>query len=192
MNISGFLGFGWIPIVSAAALGFATYYSTGWVRWIIYGCFAVNVLYMVFRFKTYSRQPWRRVHYQGMKIYASLAGREYDLAKKENREFDVTVPCRGLAKKLFGQQKAIGFVAEELLEDTRRKTYFLELAKSHQQIFLENVKPKKHAAVLDGIHQDLEASELGPDIVIAKAVEMSYGQKEAARYLLALLLGQVK
>lgn len=192
MNISSFLGFGWIPIASAAALGFGTYYSTGWVRWMFYGCFAIMVLYMAKRYKTYSRQPWRRIHYRGMKIYANQAGREYDLAKKENREFEIIGPCRELAQKLFRQQKAGGFVADGLLADTSRKAYFLELAKNHRQVFLENVKPEKHAAVLDGIRADLEASELGPDIVIAKAVEMSYGREEAARYLLALLLGQVK
>ncbi|MDA8226324.1 MAG: hypothetical protein M0T74_01210 [Desulfitobacterium hafniense] len=192
MNISGFLGFGWIPVVYAVVLGFGIFYSTGWVRWLIYACFVIVVLYMAFRFKTYSRQPWRSVHYRGMKIYAGLAGHEFDLAKKEKREFDITVPCRILAEKLFGQQHAADFVADELLADTGRKSYLMKLAKDYRNVFLENVRPEKHTAVLDSIRQDLEASELGPDIVIAKAVEKSYGREEAARYLLALLLGQVK
>lgn len=78
------------------------------------------------------------------------------------------------------------------MADTGRKTYYLELAINHQQVFLKNEKPGKYAAVMEGIRKDVDASERGPDIVIAKAIERLHGPEESARYLRALLLGKVK
>ena len=46
--------------------------------------------------------------------------------------------------------------------------------------------------MLDGVRRDIEASELGPDVLIAMAVERQHGRLEAANYLHALLLGQVR
>ena len=42
------------------------------------------------------------------------------------------------------------------------------------------------------MRRDIEASELGPDIVIAKAIERKHSRLEAANYLQALLLGRVR
>lgn len=192
MNISGLLGFGWIPIAYAIVLGLGTYYATGWVGWMMYGCFTIIMLYMGFRYKNYCREPWRRAHYRGMRAYADLAVGELDLAKQENRNFDIVNPCRALAQALLSSEQADGFITGDLLADAGRKTYYLELAINHQQVFLKNEKPEKYAIVMEGIRKDIDASELGPDIVIAKAIERLHGSEEAARYLLALLLGKVK
>jgi hypothetical protein len=124
-----------------------------------------------------------------MIVYARLAEQEYDAAKKEGREFDIRVPCRGLADHLFGQGRSDEVGA--LMNDGRTK-YYKDLVWAHPQAFLKGVAEARHDAVLNGARRDIEASELGPDIVIAKAIERTHGPLEAANYLQALLLGRVR
>ena len=73
-----------------------------------------------------------------------------------------------------------------------RKRYYRDLVEAYPQAFLKGIGEDRRAAVLDGVRRDIEASELGPDIFIAKAIERKHSRLEAANYLQALLLGRVR
>jgi len=189
MRISWYLGFGWLSIAALLACGVGINLTGGWVRWILYVPFLLLGLHMSIRFRSFSTQAWRRVHSQAMLSYGKLAVEEYAAAKRENRDFDIGIPCRALAMAMFGPAKAETFSA---LLDGGRKAYYNALLESYPQVFVERVKAERHKLTLEGVRRDIEASQLGPDILIAKAIELKHSRLEAARYLQALLLGVVR
>jgi hypothetical protein len=121
--------------------------------------------------------------------YARLAEREYDSAKKSSREFDIKVPCRALAAQLLPGMRDDEI---EALLGTGRKRYYRELVDAYPEVYLRGVGEDRQSAALEGVRRDIEASELGPDIVIAKVLERKHDRREAANYLQALLLGRVR
>jgi hypothetical protein len=104
-------------------------------------------------------------------------------------DLDVSVPCHALSLCLFGSEA--GEVAPLLTDDVRKK-YYKDLAKEFPQIFMKNYASKGQKAVLAEIDRDIDASQLGPDILIAKEIEVRHSREEAAIYLRSLLLGEVR
>ena len=186
MSISWYLGFGWMSMATLVACGVGINLADGWLRWVLYVPFLLVGLHMSIRFRSFSTQPWRRVHRRTMAAYSKLAVAEYNAA--QNRDFDVRRPCRQLADQVFGTDRANAFSA---LLDAGRKDYYGNLLDSYPQVFVAGIKPELHEKVIENVHRDIDASELGPDIVIAKEIELRHGGLEAARYLQALLLGRV-
>lgn len=189
MRIAWYLGFGWLSILTVVACGIAINRSSGPMAWALYVPFLVVALYMTVRFRMFNSEPWRRVHARAMIAYAKLAGAEYDAAKRDGRPFDVGVPCRALAAQLFPNTTRDELDA--LLGDAR-KAYYNRLVDAYPQPFVAGVGEERRAAVLDGVRRDIAASVLGPDIVIAQAIERTHGPREAANYLQALLIGRVR
>jgi hypothetical protein len=189
MRISWYLGFGWLSILTVVACAVGINRLGGAIGWALYVPFLIVALYMTVRFRLYNTEPWRRVHARAMISYGKLAEQEYETAKKEGRGFDIKVPCRGLYGQLFGQ--SLPDDIESLLGDGRKR-YYRELAEAYPLAFLNGVGEDRRDAVLAGVRRDIEASELGPDIVIARAIERKHNRREAANYLQALLLGRVR
>jgi hypothetical protein len=189
MRIAWYLGFGWLSIVTVVACGIAINRLQAPISWAFYVPFLVVAVWMTVRFHLYNTEAWRRVHARAMITYGKLAGREYDAAKKERRDFDVGVPCRTLAHEFFPER---GDEAIEALLGNGRKAYYKELVASYPEVFVKGVAEDRKATVLDGVRRDIDASELGPDIVVAQAIERRHGRREAANYLHALLLGRVR
>ena len=169
--------------------GLGIHYVGGPLGWALYVPFLIVAVYMTARFRLYNTQPWRRMHGRAMIAYGQLAGREYDAAKQENREFDIQVPCRGLAPHLFGPN-----LPEEIgaLLGDGRKPYYQGLVEAYPLVFLKGVDEARRKAVLGGVRRDIEASELGPDILIAMAIERKHGRWRRPTICTALLLGQVR
>ena len=86
---------------------------------------------------------------------------------------------------MFSEETAKQFLAE-------RKDYYRALVETWPQVFLEQVTSDRAKQVLDSVREDIEACELGPDVLIAKQIERLHGGKESARYLRALMVGQVR
>jgi hypothetical protein len=189
MRISWYFGFGWLSILTVVACAVGINRLAGAIAWALYVPFMIVALYMTVRFRLYNSEPWRRVHARAMLTYAKLAEQEYDAAGKEGREFDIKVPCRGLAGHLLGPSLA-GEI-DSLLGDGR-KPYYRSLVEAYPLTFLRGISEDRRDAVLQGVRRDIEASELGPDILIAKAIERRHDQREAAIYLRALLLDRVR
>lgn len=189
MRISWFFGFGWLSVLTVFACGVGINLLSGPVTWVLYVPFLVVAVYMTVRFRLFNAQPWRRVHSKAMIAYGKFAEQEYETAKNENREFDIAVPCRRLAEHLFAQR---GTEESGLLLDEKRKMYYKELVGSYPHVFLTGVKPERHDEVIKGVKHDIDGSKLGPDILIARAIELQHHRREAANYLQALLLGNVR
>ena len=189
MRIAWFFGFGWLSVFTVVASGVGINLLSGPITWVLYVPFMIVAIYMTVRFRLYNAQPWRRVHSRAMIAYGQFAEQEYDAAKNENREFDIKAPCQRLAEYLFAQSKTD---ESALLLDANRKNHYKKLVAAYPHIFLLGVTPDRHQAVLDGLIRDIEASKLGPDILIARAIEIKHNQREAANYLHALLLGKVR
>jgi hypothetical protein len=189
MRISWYFGFGWLSVATVIACAVGINRLSGPIVWVLYVPFLVVALYMTVRFRLYNTEKWRRVHGRAMLAYAKLAGREYDTARREGREFDVRVPCHGLAEQLFGSGQTAEVGA--LLGDGRKR-YYRDLVDAYPQIFLKGIGEDRRDAVLDGVRRDIDSSELGPDILIAKLIERKHNRLEAAIYLRALLLGRVR
>lgn len=190
LRIDWYFGFGWGTIAAFIACGVAiNLVDDGWLRWVLYVPFVLLGVHMSIRLRTFNTQRWRRVHGRAMITYSQRALAEYDAAKRENREFDVAVPCRQLATALFGESGAATLTP---LLGAGRKAYYHELLGAYPQVFLDGVDAARQAIVMDSVRDDIESSRLGPDIVIAKAIERKHNRLEAARYLHALLLGRVR
>lgn len=190
LRIAWYLGFGWGAIAAFIACGVAiNLVGDGWLRWALYVPFVLLGVHLSIRLRTFNTQRWRRVHGRAMITYGKLALAEYDAAQRENRAFDVGVPCRQLAVSLFGERGAAELAP---VLGVGRKAYYHELLEAHPQVFLDGVDPSRQTTVVDSVRDDIEASRLGPDIVIAKAIERQHNRFEAARYLHALLLGRVR
>ena len=189
MSISWFFGFGWLSILTVIASGIGINLLNGPMGVALYVPFLIVALYMTVRFRLYTMQPWRRVHSRAMLAYGKLAESEYDAAKRENREFDILTPCRALADHLLSQS---GVDAATLLMQENRKNYYKALVESYPQVFLQGVNPDRTDVVIDGVNRDIDASKLGPDILIARAIEQKHNRLHAANYLHALMLGKVR
>jgi hypothetical protein len=189
MRISWYFGFGWLSILTVVFCAVGINRLGGAFAWALYVPFLIVALYMTVRFRQYNREPWRRVHARAMLTYAKLAEREYDAARAEGREFDIKVPCRGLAGHLFGP--SLTGEIDSLLGDGRKR-YYRSLVEAYPLVFLKDISEDRRDTVMQGVQRDIEASELGPDVLIAKAIERKHNQHEAANYLRALLLGRVR
>lgn len=189
MRIAWYFGFGWVSILTVVACGVGINLLTGPVTWVLYVPFLLVALYMTVRFRLFNAQPWRRVHARAMISYARLAGQEYDAAKEGGREFDIKAPCRALAAE---QLSGTGTEEIEALLGDGRKAYYKEVVDAYPEVFLSGIREDRHAAALQGVRRDIEASELGPDVVIAKLIERKHDRREAANYLRALLMGRVR
>jgi hypothetical protein len=189
MQIAWFFGFGWISVLGLIVCGAAIHLLSGAAAGVMYAPFLLVALYMTVRFRLYSTQPWRRAHSRAMIAFGELADAEYDAARRDERDYDVAVPCAGLAARLFGDDE--GGVSGLLLDENRKK-YYKDLVREFPRVFLEGIAEERREAVLAGLEQDIDASRPGPDILIARAIASRHSREEAARYLRALVLGKVE
>lgn len=189
MNFTWYFGFGWKTIIALALLGAASrQFAEGWLYWLVYGMFALTAAYAVTRFRLYKREPWRRVHHRGFEIIRSLINAD---ANSADGRRDPQLLTRKLAQALLGDHAAAALPAAVFTE-TGRKEYYRQLVADFPLVFMQNLPIEKQAEAQGNILQDIEASEFGPDIVIAAVIEKQYGRLEAARYLLAMASGYIK
>ncbi len=188
LGIAWFFGFGWPTILIFVACGIGINQLQGPVVWVLYLPLLIVAIYMTVRFRLYSMHPWRRAHSRAMLEFSKMAEKEYDEAKRQGREYDIAAPCRELARSMFGQDDT----AARLLTEDGRKTYYKELVKEFPQIFLKGFSPERQDRVIDEIYRDIDTSALGPDILIARDIELRYSRGEAAVYLQSLMLGAVR
>lgn len=190
MNIAWYLGFGWTAVAVCAAFGLASwYFATGWAHWLWYALFVITAAYMIIKGRLYWKEPWHRVNARGLSLYHKILARAAESAPQEGWEPDTAALCGELARELLGEQAGGELAGSELFADTGRKAYYRQLVETNPQLFTRRFQPEQRAGALQRIFQDIEASELGPDIVIAAAVEKKYGRLEATRYFLALVSG---
>lgn len=185
---SWYLGFGVTPPMVALLSALAINLAPGPWTWLLYAPFLGAGVHMTQRFRLFNTQRWRRVHARSMSIYARLAGQEFDLAHQQVRDFDIARPCRELARFWFPGHSETAL--DDLIGDGR-KAYLAQLLQRCAPVFVQDAAPAHQAAVLAGIARDIEASALGPDAVIVRAIEQQLDIGQAALYFQARLLGTV-
>ena len=188
LRISWYMGFGWMSVVIVVLSGIGINVTHAPVSWLLYIPFLIVALYMTVRFRLFTQHPWRRAHAKAMLIYGRLAEEEHNLAKQEKRAYNIKNPCQKLCAELYGDDLHAG----ELLNDQQRKAYYRKLVQDYPDIFLKSFATEKPQTVFAKINEDIESSELGPDILIARNIELRYSRKEAATYLQSLMLGTVR
>jgi hypothetical protein len=187
-----YLGFGARSVFICLSFGIIAYNLTGWLHWLFYVLFAVMLAFMLAKYRLYLNEPWRRVHSYGMHIFARLAAKEVEKAQKENRKVDdIDVLCKELAAKLLGNTES-ETIGKNILADDGYKTYYRDLVNTYPYIFIGSLADDKKDEAVKTMLKDIDASELGPDIIIAITIKKKYGKPEAARYLLALAAGVTK
>ncbi len=188
-RISWYLGFGWVSIVTVVMTGIGINLLHPPVSWLLYLPFLVVAIYMTVRFRLFTTHPWRRIHARAMLRFGQFAEKEYQTASQEGRAYDIRVPCRELLVVMFGPEND---EAARLLTDAGRRGYYRELVRDFPEIFLKSFAAADPETVFAKINEDIESSELGPDILIARDIELKYSRKEAATYLQSLMLGTVR
>jgi len=189
LNFSWFFGFGWVSVLALVVTGIGINLLSGPVVWLLYIPFLVVAIYMTVRFRLYTMHPWRRVHSRAMLYYAKYAEREYNQSQKAGRDFAAAAPCQELARTMFEEND---MDVAQLLTDEGRKRYYKALVREFPEIFLKSFTNENESVVLEKIDRDIDASQLGPDILIARELELKYSRKEAATYLQSLMLGAVR
>lgn len=185
-----YLGFNLHMAILCLLFGLGSYYfPDGWIHWILYILFVITLAFIVTKARLYHKEPWRRIHALGMHHYYQLLKGELESAKKENRDYNLPYLYTKLADILLEGEARTQFDKEQLLNDEQRKDYYRKLVADYPQAFTHQIKAYKHEEAIEAVLTDIKASELGPDIVIARAIESSYNSMEAARYLLALVTG---
>jgi len=188
-RISWYLGFGWVSIFMVLITGLGINLFKAPISWLLYVPFLVVAIYMTVRFRLFTMHPWRRAHARAMMRFGPFADKEYQAAQKEGRSYDIKVPCRELLGAMYGQDDDD---AARLLTDNGRKQYYKGLVKDFPDIFLKSFAAAAPDTVFAKINQDIDGSELGPDVLIARDIELRYSRKEAATYLQSLMLGTVR
>lgn len=188
MNLSWYFGFGWFPLTIAIATGIAINLAHGQIVWLLYIPFVMSAVYVTTRFRKFNMDKWRRAHAKVMLEFSPLAEQEFNKAKAENREYDVKIPCQQLFNTMFGEASTD---TRNLLDEACRKTYYKELVEAYPQIFTKGIEEARHSEIIKGVFKDIDASKLGPDILVAKTIELKHNRYEAARYLHALMIGKV-
>lgn len=189
MNFSWYLGFGWKTILLILALGIAIRkVKEGWEYWLLYTLLALIGAYALTRFRLYKREPWRRIHHRSFEIISEFVKSN---ANNTDGKRDPKLLAKMLAEALLGEHED-AVLNSGILTDTGRKEYYQKLVEDFPIVFTQNIPPEKQAEAKCNILKDIEASEFGPDIVIAAVAEKQYGRLEAARYLLALASGYIK
>lgn len=183
-----YLGFGVGPLALAMTSALLINLAPGPWTWLLYAPFLGAGVHMTQRFRLFNSQRWRRVHARSMAYYARLAGQEFDLAHQQGRDFDVTRPCRELARFWFPTYSPAQLDA---LIGPERQPFLHQLLARCAPVFVQNVAPDRQPAVLAGITRDITASALGPDAVIVRAIAQQLDIGQAALYFQARLLGTV-
>ena len=190
VNISWFLGFGWLTIVALCCQR-CRHQPVG-------GLATLGVVCAVFAAWPAHVDPLSLLQHPALaspacQSHAELwpAGRFRNMPPPRRRVANLIsiTPCRALAEQVFGQAKATQFAspaghwAQALLQQPGGL-----LSAS----LCRRCRPGAARHRSERIRRDIEASQLGPDILVAKHIELEQGGLEAARYLQALLLGRVR
>ena len=184
MHIAWYLGFGWRAIALFVLFGALSYrFAEGGVHWLLYSLFALVAAFMATNLRLYWREPWRRIHRKGMGTFIALLQRENRLAER-----DFPLLYLQMGKSLLGAAGP-AVLEQGLLTEAGMRAYYRQLVADFPAVFTHGLPEDRHEQALLNMKQDIDATEVGPEVVVAVAIERRYGPREAARYLLALARG---
>lgn len=140
---------------------------------------------MVHQYRKWNAAGWRRVHFRSMLAFRTIADRHRSRAAVEGRPFDMGAACGDLALLLCGEHNRAAAVAMTADLVTHQGSYLAGVFERHWR----DVLPSASVATREDVVQRLRGRRLGPELVIAAAIENTYGARETARYAMALAAG---
>jgi hypothetical protein len=187
-NLKWRLGFGWGIVLIATFSVLAALSFSGLIRWLGLAVALTAGVHMVYQYRKWNGRGWRQVHFRAMLAYTGIAGREQRLAREGGREFDLRGACSQLGLLLCGEnnQPAV----DAMLADLGRQqgSFLAGLVERHSG----EVVPGMPAELRRDIAARLRGVRLGPQLVIGAVIENTYGGPEAARYAVAVAVGDAE
>lgn len=177
------LGIGWPSVIFLTLIIVLSSFANGWVLWfymIILALFFVLVIYRVYR---WNGSPWRRIHFRGMLVFSSLAGKESAESRIENREYDIKIPIyRMLHIMSYKHGKEL---AEEIYDDieVNGSDIYYHILDKH----IRGLRPDLSDFDIIMLLHEASKSAISPYLALACLIEKKYGSMEAAKYVLALI-----
>jgi hypothetical protein len=182
-NLKWRTGFGWTSLLAFVVSVAISAITAGVLRGMLLAFAILLAVWLSYKYYTYNGSPWRKTHFRGMLLYSAAAGKEANLAKIENRSFNVLNPVKEMALLMCGKSKEDNVSA--MIDDLRKEQggYYVSLFISNAS----SVFPKMNETTITNIVQALEEMKFSPQSVICNIVENTYGGKEATKYILALI-----
>ncbi len=179
-------GFGWGTLILFAALLAISVHFTGPISWISSVLLTFVTCYMLYQIWKYNGSPWRRIHFRAMLLYAHAAGIESYLAEREKRSFQTGNACQSLAN-YYIVDEVDAYSTISILDMFGGKHVADALINHKRELF-----PQINEELFKDMINHLYSLKLCPQIVIAKIIDQTYGEKETAKYAYALLTGDAK
>ena len=182
-NLKWRTGFGWTSLLAFVLSIVLAAITTGILRGMLLASTILLSIWLSYKYYTYNGSPWRKAHFRGMLLYSFAAGKETNLAKIENRSFNILNPIKEMALIMCGKSKEdnVSAMIDELREEQGRYYVSLFIANAN------TVFPKMNETTITNIVQILEEMKFSPQSVICNIVENTHGGEEAAKYILALI-----
>ena len=181
-------GFGWEPVLLLVCAAIAAVLWTGTARWVAVFVMAGGGAYLAYRYRKWNGRGWRRVHFRAMLAYSGIAGREDAMARQSGRPFDQRRACSALGLLLCGEDKHVAVEAMLAELDRYEGAFLAGLVERHAA----EVLPGATFAMRDSVIARLRAIRFGPELVIASVIENIHGGPEAARYAIAVAVGDTR
>ena len=156
----------------------------------------VLILIFIFtKYRIYNSQPWRKVHYPAMIIYAGILGSVFDSQKERNdlRDKYTHNNCKALLAKILGKDINDQQVCSSLLNlEAAKGEYLSNMLEAYagDSFTVATLSEMEHFELSKKLLK--ENIDMGPYLVIAKAIEILYGKEEAGKYAVAILKGDAK
>lgn len=171
--------------------------ASGVISLVFLALFVVVILFISMRLYGRLSEPWKRVHFPIMHIYAALTGFKSGLkdikVKGEPQEFtdeDITKVFKGMLQMVYIDYTEKD--AEDLIQRANTKVREFTNRKDLQQVLRKNLKDNSEQNVvksLEKIKKKFQEKIPSLQFIIAEIIEQEYGIKERRRYISALLSG---
>lgn len=176
------LGIGWYSLSITALLGVGIYLTKGFLFWLLLVLSSLWGLFLLMRIYRWNGIPWRRIHGRGMLLYASIAGHEANRAVAENREFDMENACRQLVYAFNKDDIETANMMIEMITTSEDSIYYDLLDKHVRELY-----PNASEVDIQKLLFSVLKEPLNPRMALACIVANTYGSKEAAKYVVAIL-----
>jgi len=156
-------GFGWgvVVVLAISAAGFIL--TRGVLRWISVLVALFAAADMIFQYKKWNTQGWRKVHFRAMLAYANVAGQETVRSQQEGRPFSRVNACRELGLLIAGRDPAANVEAMVSALEQEQGDYLANLLETHR----EEVLPNASATQVSELADQLRRLEKGSSPLLA-------------------------
>lgn len=191
-NLYWRFGFGYPALIFWFLIVLGVFYTNGFIFFVFLVLLIMQTGFLIKRYKDWKSIIWKQIHNRAMFVFSGIAGEESGRARAENREYSMYNACEKLILLMTNTPFATTEITDTLvdLEDVAG-LYFVELLYNHLDEFQE-LYPQVDDKAIEAAADVFRKITFGPQLVIAKVIENTYGAKESLRYGMALIFGKAK